>query len=128
MGKVFGEKPSGSRHRTCRRMPRSIAPRRARVQLRGRPISEKALVILDCNEAFETLKLAKPGWRPRSASAAWFGGLPPDEEKAGRYFVAGGAGAGSGGRVSRNGGESHTFAVLSPLPVTIREPSAPNDA
>src|SRR5262249_34913452 len=32
---------------------RSIAPRRARVQRRGRPISDKALVILQCNEAFE---------------------------------------------------------------------------
>src|SRR5262249_2954073 len=31
---------------------RSIAPRRPRVQRRGRPISEKALVILECNEAF----------------------------------------------------------------------------
>jgi hypothetical protein len=30
---------------------RSIAPRRARVQLRGRPIFENALVILECNEA-----------------------------------------------------------------------------
>ena len=37
---------------------RSIAPRRARVQRRGRPISEKALVILECNEAFENTELS----------------------------------------------------------------------
>src|SRR6516162_5358541 len=29
-----------------------IGPKRARAQLRGRPISEKALVILECKEAF----------------------------------------------------------------------------
>src|SRR5215471_7450055 len=38
---------------------RSIAPRRARVQRRGRPISEKALVILECNEAFENTELSR---------------------------------------------------------------------
>src|SRR5262245_41014049 len=36
----------------------SIAPRRARVQRRGRPISEKALAILECNEAFENTELS----------------------------------------------------------------------
>jgi hypothetical protein len=34
----------------------------------------------------------------------------------------------SGGRVSWNGRASHTFTVLSQLPVTTREPSALNDA
>src|SRR5262249_8018906 len=38
---------------------RSIAPRRARVQRRGRPISVKALVILECNEAFEKKALPR---------------------------------------------------------------------
>src|SRR6516225_9422462 len=42
---------------------RSIAPRRARVQRRGRPISEKALVILDCEEAFENTELSS--WNDR---------------------------------------------------------------
>src|SRR5262249_22639674 len=37
---------------------RPLAPRRARVQLRGRPISEKALVMLECNEAFENTELS----------------------------------------------------------------------
>src|SRR5262249_43163500 len=37
---------------------RSTAPWRARVQLRGRPISEKALVVLECNEAFENTELS----------------------------------------------------------------------
>src|SRR5262249_8295248 len=37
---------------------RSIGPRRARVQRRGRPISEKELVILECNEAFENTELS----------------------------------------------------------------------
>jgi hypothetical protein len=39
----------------CVRM--SITPRRARVQRRGRQISEKALVILQFNEAFENTEL-----------------------------------------------------------------------
>src|SRR6516225_3437551 len=46
---------------------RSIAPRRARVQRRGRPISEKALVILECNEAFENgiVPVERTDQRPR---------------------------------------------------------------
>lgn len=32
---------------------RRISPKRGRAQLRGRPISKKALVILECKEAFE---------------------------------------------------------------------------
>ena len=40
---------------TCAR--RRIVPKRARTQLRGRPISEKALVILECEEAFENTEL-----------------------------------------------------------------------
>jgi hypothetical protein len=36
---------------------RRIAPKRARAQLRGRLISEKALVILECEEAFENTAL-----------------------------------------------------------------------
>ena len=37
---------------------RSRGPLRARAQLRGRPIPEKALVILECNEAFENTELS----------------------------------------------------------------------
>ncbi len=36
---------------------RRIVPKRARAQLRGRPISEKALVILECEEACENTEL-----------------------------------------------------------------------
>jgi len=37
---------------------RWIGPKRARVLLRGRPISEKALVILECKEAFANTELS----------------------------------------------------------------------
>jgi hypothetical protein len=47
----------------------------------------------------------------RVRCSAGFGGFPPDEEIAARYFGRGGAGSGSGGRLSRNGRASHTFAV-----------------
>jgi hypothetical protein len=35
-----------------------MGPKRARAQLRGRPISETALVILECKEAFENTELS----------------------------------------------------------------------
>ena len=41
---------------------RSIAPRRARMQRRGRPISEKALVILECNAAWRRLRTELSPW------------------------------------------------------------------
>src|SRR6516162_5335524 len=37
---------------------RGIGPKRARAQLRGRPISEKALVVMECKEAFENTELS----------------------------------------------------------------------
>src|SRR5262249_47501 len=85
---------------------RSIGPRRARVQRRGRPISEKALVILECNEAFENTELSPwnaqahlPSGRrePRTAESldarrvrcrVWFGTHPGLHSKIPSYSVA----------------------------------------
>ena len=43
---------------TSARARRWIGPKGARAQLRGRPISEKALVILECKEAFANTELS----------------------------------------------------------------------
>jgi len=72
-----------------------IVPKRARAQLRGRPMSEKALVILECKEAFANTELsplneqvqpqrgpgaalnfAKPSWPPLSAATPCSARLP----------------------------------------------------
>jgi hypothetical protein len=47
---------------------RRIVPKRARARLRGRPMSEKALVILECEEVFENKQLFPsndPALQPR---------------------------------------------------------------
>ena len=50
---------------------RWIGPKRARAQLRGRPISEKALIILECKEAFANTELSPLNNTPQ-------GPVPPE--------------------------------------------------